>query len=298
MQFKIRGNVEYIFKCLITAEHVIVVKKSNENKEIPNEVDEKAERMIDKVPTSKIFDEVNQKLPDIIIPDKIQIDFDDESREIKLDEKNRFIKGFNLGFNLENLKKPKEIDILLIQILPTDNIGDKYFLTDYLKEEQKEEINNKRIHIIQFPLNSRVLKESKGPIVDNNDIIFNHKASTFQGSSGSPIFLDNENTDKSVIIGVHSGGFEDSKINLGYFLYPVIFDLEKDPYLKERIKKSLDEPFSKTEINFKYIGTGYGQNSHKIFGKTFIKNNKDKIELYIDDKLYKGISDDINYSFK
>ena len=128
----------FVLNCLITAEHVIV------NKDLGP------------------------------IEDIIRIDYDDEWLEIKLDQKKRFIKGFKKGFNNENSKESEDIDIILIEIIKSYN-KDKYFLTEYINKE--ECIENKEIHIIQFP-NGETLSESKGKIKEIKEYNFSHKSRT------------------------------------------------------------------------------------------------------------------------
>ena len=238
----------HLLKCLISVEHVFLNKKLGE------------------------------------IEDKIKIEYDDESLEIKLDEKERFFKGFNKGFNNENYKNPEKMDIALIEIKNNDNIKDKYFLTEYTNKE--ESLENKNIHIVQYP-GGRELSESKGNIREiKTEYLFSHTSSTEDGSSGSPIFL--ENTDK--IIGIHKAGNKNEKINYGFFIFPIIPCLEKNKILIEKFKQDLKdehnstEIFSKTEITFKYKRDGLSENSFKLFGKKFLENYKDKLELFINNK--------------
>ena len=238
----------YEFKCLITAEHNIV--------------------------NDEIWD----------IEDTIKIDYDDESSEIKLDENERFIKGFNIGFKRENKSKPQLIDILLIEIKDNDSIKDKYFLTNYYKKEENRNINDQMICIIHFP-KQRELSESKGKINEMNSMEFKHYASTHKGSSGGPIFF--EKTDE--IIGVHKGGLTKEKVNVGTYFFQIIPLLEKDSLLKERFTQNLNDNFSKTEINLKYEPC-FGINSSNIFGTKFLENNRDNIELKINGKSHKLIS--------
>ena len=112
----------------------------------------------------------------------IEIYYDNQHKKlnINLDINQRFIKEFS------HLK----IDITIVEILPEDKISDDYFLlpnSDYLNGY--EQFNNKNIFIPQFPGGGN-LNSSMGKIIETNSILFDfsHSASTYKGSSGSPIF--------------------------------------------------------------------------------------------------------------
>ena len=250
----------YLLKCLITAEHNLV----NEEKE-----------------------KENGKIEDII-----KIDYDDETFEIQLDKKKRFIKGFNLGYNRENHDQGEKIDVLLIEIIDEDNVKDKYFLTEYInKEEIKQYRTGQGICVVQFP-EGRYLGESIGTLekIIDKGFKFEHKASTKDGSSGSPIFL--EDTDK--VIGIHIGGVEAKTVNNGIFFYQIFPYLERDDNLIEKFKQNLNDNDTEIEINLIYNRTGYGQYANKIFGNKFINNNRNKIkEFYVDNIKQRKLVDNI-----
>ena len=151
----------------------------------------------------------------------INVKYDYEKKEInmKLDEKERYI------------RYDKIVDFTVIEILPKDKINKEYFLPTNVN---KINYMYKEIFIPQFPLGGK-LSESKGKIIYLKNFIFKHNGSTEEGSSGSPIFL--ENTQK--IIGIHKGGNDVYKINFGITLYSIIklLSCEKsDNKLKERLK--------------------------------------------------------------
>jgi len=140
-----------------------------------------------------------------------------------LDEKERFIKC------------DEENDTTIVEIIPKDKIKDKYFLLPNLNNVNYK---YKEIYIVvtwchfyssisllhqiilltytqkywQYPggnassYSSGTIKISK-----NNKLIYD--ASTKSGSSGSPIFIK----DTTEVIGIHRGGFNDIKINIGNF---------------------------------------------------------------------------------
>ena len=154
-----------------------------------------------------------------MIEDKAKIDvlYDMETKflEIKLNPEERFIKNFT-EFN---------IDATLIEILPSDNIRQEYFLLplkDYIDNYNK--LINTKIMIIQYP--NGEINYSFGEIKGMSNVTkygFIHNASTDEGSSGSPIFL--EGTTR--VIGIHKGGNEKAKKNYGDFIWP-IFNFFRD----------------------------------------------------------------------
>ena len=139
----------------------------------------------------------------------IYYDTESESREIILNKEQRFIKEY----------RNMDIDITLIEILKEDNINKKYFLLPYTGNNNI--INkDKNIYIIQYP--SGDLSYSKGKIKNIDKFEITHDAGTKEGSSGSPIFLENT----KFVIGIHKQGNNKKKENYGDLLYPIIIDLK------------------------------------------------------------------------
>ena len=154
----------------------------------------------------------------IVSQEDIKILFDNEEEKIyiNLNDKERFIKSY----------KYLNIDATVIQILPKDNIDDKYYLSpnlDYLNGY--EQFKNKKIYIPQFP-NGENLSSSDGKIEEvnyyNNEII--HKASTLPGSSGSPIFLENS----TLVLGIHKQGNLKEESNYANFIGPIVYSIQND----------------------------------------------------------------------
>ena len=122
-------------------------------------------------------------------------------------------------------------------------------------------IIGKEITIIQYPEGK--LSYSHGIIKEKiNNYEFSYKASTKEGSSGSPILLKGTTR----VIGIHKGG--DDKQNYGDFIGPIF------NYL--------------SGINQMTLIYKVGNNIDKIklFGSQFVENNKDKCYLLIDNKKY------------
>ena len=136
-------------------------------------------------------------------------DTENKNKEIILDKNERYIKQYR------NIK----LDLTIIEILKKDNIKNKYFLLPYIGDYN---IINKNIYIVQFPGGKLSYSKCKVLKIDNYEIT--HDASTSEGSSGSPIFLENSKG----VIGIHKQGNNKKKINYGDFIYPMIKDLESN----------------------------------------------------------------------
>ena len=140
---------------------------------------------------------------------EILYDCGKKEHQFLLNKDKRFIKDY----------KDKNIDIIIIQILEEDNINKIYFLSPYMGEISHL-IGNK-IYIPQFP-KGESLCLSKGYILRTNYYELAHSASTEQGSSGSPIFLENT----SEVIAIHKQGHLLKQENYGNFIYPIIESLK------------------------------------------------------------------------
>ena len=152
---------------------------------------------------------------DIINKDTtVYIYYDNEFKmvNIKLDEKERYIKSF----------KDIGLDITVVEILNKDNIYKDYFLFPGPKYEDYRLINSK-VYIPQYP-KGKELKNAKGKMKKINKYEFTHLVTTEEGSSGSPIFLENSID----VIGIHKEGNLDKPENYGDFIYPAINIIEKD----------------------------------------------------------------------
>ncbi len=138
--------------------------------------------------------------------------------KIKLDKKERFIRDF----------RDIDLDVIIIEILSKDNIKEDYFLLpniDYINKYNN--LINSKIYIPQFPELEK-LSNSKGKIIKINKNEFSHDACTKQGSSGSPILLQNTKN----VIGIHKQGCPSKNENYGDFIFPILNLLEKENYNK------------------------------------------------------------------
>ena len=136
--------------------------------------------------------------------------------------------------NLNNRMKytNKEYDITIIEIKEEDNISnflelDDLILSDLLENRNRNgDFEDKTLYITQYP--SGNLSVSYGIFYDallDKKYIFRHKCSTYNGTSGSPIF--NEKSNK--VIGVHLRSCGDKKYKEGSFLnYSIKEFIEKN----------------------------------------------------------------------
>jgi len=162
---------------------------------------------------------------------KIYISYDNEKRHtnIKLGNKKRYIKSFiDIG-----------LDITTTETLDEDNISKDYFLYPEYECWIYNELINNMIYIPQYA-RGEDLVNARGEIKNINKYEFTHLANTEEGSSGSPIFLENSID----VIGIHKGGNKDKTENYGDFIYPAIDIIEND--IREKRNKG-------KYINGKYI---------------------------------------------
>ena len=234
----------YFFKllmyCLITCEHVIT-EKMIQNKE---------QLII-------IYNEINKK-------GRI-------AKEISLDKREIFY-----------FIQDYDADITIVELFPDDGVEKERFLEPfYLKENEnlKDTIKKNIFILLQHPAKAEYLKVDAGNItkLDEDNISFEHKINTLEGSSGGPLlYKDNKdskdnknNKNKYYIFGIHNKGIiknvkdkegksQKEKTNKGSVLYKVLDKLNK-----------------KIIYNIKEKG------KTRIFGELFVTNNKNNIELFI-----------------
>jgi len=139
-------------------------------------------------------------------------------KSIKLDKSKRLIKCFS---------EEKE-DVTVIEIIKGDNIPEnKYLIPDLNYKNGFNIYLNEDFYLAGYPKVDKFIGErhiSSGKIVKVKDFQFFHNLDTRAGSSGSPIcLLHNQN-----IIGIHRGGNNSKKINIGTFIGSILDDLEKE----------------------------------------------------------------------
>ena len=172
----------------------------------------------------------------------IEVKYDNQKKSIKilLNKKERFIQEFSFLF----------IDCTIVEIIPKDNIDERYFLLpniDYLNNYNI--LKKEKIYIPQFPKGGN-LGYSEGQIQNIKDELFSHNANTLPGSSGSPIFLVNTNK----VIGIHKGSNEEKKANFGFFIFPIMKALKN--FVTEKKQNShiiKSDNLNKNSDNLNYI---------------------------------------------
>lgn len=175
----------------------------------------------------------------------------DKSVEIQLNKDERFIRTY--GY--------MNVDATLVQILSSDNIDKSFFLESPKLENIKKykEFEGKKIRIPQFPRGGD-LQSSKEKItginIYRNEIYY--EASTEEGSSGSPIFLENSEE----VIGIHKQAYinknKGESINIGSFLAPIIESLINDNDYEENYVVNNNEIYE-GEMNKNKLREGYGK---------------------------------------
>ena len=239
-------------------------------------------------------------------------------RNIDLNPEERFIKDF----------RDIKMDATIIEIIPKDEIPQDYFLLpliDYMDNFDK--LIGKNIIIIQYPDGKLNLTDGKIEyLTEATNYEFVHGASTDEGSSGSPIFLKGS----TKVVGIHKGYIKtkQKKENCGDFNWP-IFSYFKN-FKNNSNNKSNNIIKEKSELNNNKINfannlneinkvnkndgeqiSGLIQdnsnkgklnqitivyriksndNSVKLFGSSFVKNNIDNCYLLIKYLFIKNIS--------
>ena len=112
----------------------------------------------------------------------IEVYYENQKSKLKfpLNKNERFIRSYRYS----------NIDATVVEILPKDNVNEKFFLLpnlDYINGY--EQFEGQKIYIPQFP-GQRNLSFSSGKIKSVNIYTneFSHLSTTDKGSSGSPIF--------------------------------------------------------------------------------------------------------------
>ena len=217
----------------------------------------------------------------------------EKSKQIKLDENLRFI------------KRDKDKDVILIEILKDDNIpNSKYLYPDLNYKNGYDLYKNKNFFLAGYPTKNndqRCFSSGQIKDVDIETFQFTHSLDTENGSSGSPICLK----DGLFVIGIHIASLKENNLKLGVFIGIIIDQLEiKGIETKEfnDNKKNEVKDGNIVFFNSSYYSKFYqGMNNQqyilnemtvlydnkkldkfiRIFGDIFVKNNKNKIKLII-----------------
>ena len=219
---------------------------------------------------------------------------DEVIKEIKLDNKKRFIKSFI----------DSNIDATLVEILPSDKIKEKrYLFPDLNYVDGYDQYIKTEIYTGGYPnvYKNRGEKHfSSGKIIDYKNkkykIQFLHNSSTKEGSSGSPLI---NSTMK--VIGIHYGCNNLQTLNHGVFIGEIIKNLKKEENKiilhtngegenkkseEEEIKEINDKKGSKIKDEKLGIIDNENGNTEKINEKNKNLNNtiEDNKKIEINDK--------------
>ena len=169
---------------------------------------------------------------------------------IRLKKEERYIRSFTY----------LNIDVIVIEILENDGYDIyKDFILSANEQYRDEIFTNKTIVILQYPKSGESEPSSIIKSVENFEFI--HQADTRQGSSGSPIFLENSLKELKVI-GIHCDCYEDKTEKYGNFIWPISESLKLD--LEYGEKKYDNDKYQGELKNGKPEG----------FGKYTWRNNK------------------------
>jgi len=175
------------------------------------------------------------------------------------------------------LKKEEGIDITFIEIKPKkDKINNFLEIDDKIIEL---ECKRKSVYILHYPKEKQLV--SYGLIRNINEgQQINHFCYTEKGSSGSLIL----SLSNFKVIGVHYGASK-NKANFGTFIKYAIKEFNHKYKNENKNENNKYNQVVKTiEIMSKYkIGK---EDKIKIFGDTFVKNNKNNFQMIINGKNY------------
>ena len=170
------------------------------------------------------------------------------------------------------------LDIIIIEILEEDNINEYFFQLPYLDYNN---LKDKKIYIPQYPEGNK-LNYSEGEILNINRYTMTYNASTKEGLSGSPIFLNNTTR----VLGIHKEGNKSENENYGSFIYPIINVVNnKIIYYKDKYEGEY--------VNDKFEGKGkyiYDEYDEYYIGewKNGLRNGKGRQYYENENIIYEG----------
>ena len=190
---------------------------------------------------------------------------------------------------LRKIYTSKKYDISIIELKQNDKLdGISFFDIDneIFSENSKEIYRNKQIYLLQYPKGDK-MGFSNGIIkyIKDNNYTIKHLCNTTEGSSGGPII----NSNNFQVIGIHKGGGKNEQFNLGtFFKLPIkeFIEVIKINYQNsEKINEIINNEKKKDlmvinndEIVLKYVNK-INHEIKMIFGKNFVKNNRDKCKI-------------------
>ena len=184
----------------------------------------------------------------------------------------------------------KELDVTIVEIKPeTDGIKEFLDVDIDINKDIKileKTYKKKSIYILHY-INGNNINVSYGLSDEIVDKEIHHICNTEEGSSGSPILsLDSFN-----VIGIHFGGPPNEKFefNRGTLIKFAVEEFVNKVYnMNSKNTNYIDNKNNNknkklNEINIKYLIDDF-DTEIKLFGKEFVKNNKEKCYLLLNDK--------------
>jgi V8-like Glu-specific endopeptidase len=188
------------------------------------------------------------------------------------DEKKREIKINKARKKYTNI----ELDITFIEIKPNiDNINNFMELDNDINKDNnilELDYEKKSIYILHYPKGELSVSYGLIDYLEEAKKLY-HCCNTEEGSSGSPIL----SLKTYKVIGIHHSG--NNNRNVGTFI----------KYALGEFKKNYNIYKNKIKLIYK-INKNDNQKIHKIFGKKFVENNKNNIDLIIKGKTIKLVS--------
>ena len=155
------------------------------------------------------------------------------NKSIKIELYNKKIILLNLNeHEVKYMEKPK--DIAAIKLKNSDNI---FKDIEFLSYDSNYQHNGYKIYIGIDVFSGNDSKFASGKILDINGYEFEHNIDTYNGSSGCPIILNNNNINLLQVIGIHKNGHKNMGINGGTFIGELINEINKKPY-DDKIKNN------------------------------------------------------------
>ena len=228
----------------------------------------------DNIPFNKALFTNNHVLNEtnIEINNEIEIEYLNKLKHIKITKNRRKFTS-------------KKYDYTCIEILDKDKIN-KFFKIDKTFFENKNILKNREIFILQFP--GGELSHSIGKIIYISNDKIKHNANTLYGSSGSPLITRFNN---KLIVGIHFGA-ENIKKELKNLAIPfdvIIKDIKDKLGIKNKIINNMKNIEYKNIINLIYDKKKEEKEADNLFGKIFVENNRDNIQLIVNDKKFQLI---------
>ena len=147
----------------------------------------------------------------IKIGERISLEYKSELKNFLLDENRKVFTN-------------EDLDYTCIEIKKEDNFKDFFLIDENILNDNGYNYENQDILILQFPKGGEI-SFSEGKILELNKNNILYTASTEGGSSGSPLIV-RKNVQKYYVIGIHFGGKENKKCNIGSNMGSILNDLK------------------------------------------------------------------------